>query len=123
MPRILRLVIACFIREAGSPSNRSKRDARDCLEKGCKVKRIGFVAMATVAGFCSGAAQAQTLFEVEHARGNYRAGLVSEYDAELIRIWGAPSGHYPGARYLNERPSQARALRQKRDRAKRRAAD
>lgn len=83
------------------------------------VRRIGFFAMVAVAGFCSSEAQAQTLFEVEHARGNYRAGLVSEYDADLIRTWGAPSGNYPGARYLDARQRETRALRSQRLRAKR----
>jgi hypothetical protein len=40
-------------------------------------------------------AKADTIFDVEHARANYRAGLTSEYDAELLRRWGRPSGYYP----------------------------
>ncbi|CEJ89096.1 Peptidase M48, Ste24p [Hyphomicrobium sp. GJ21] len=83
------------------------------------VRRFGFCTMAAALGFCSGAAQAQTLFDVEHARGNYRAGLVSEYDADLVRTWGAPSGNYPGARYLDARQRDTRAVRTQRARAKR----
>lgn len=85
--------------------------------------RIGFLAVATAAACCVDAAQAQTLFEVEHARGNYRAGLVSEYDAELVRTWGAPSGNYPGARYLDARQRETRAARPQRVRAKRRTSN
>jgi hypothetical protein len=48
--------------------------------------------------FSSAGAQAETIFDVEHARANYRAGLVSEYDGELLRRWGAPSGYYPPSR-------------------------
>lgn len=87
------------------------------------MRRIGFLAAAFAAGLCAGAAQAQTLFEVEHARGNYRAGLVSEYDAELVRTWGAPSGNYPGARYLDARQRETRAAKPQRVRAKRRTGN
>jgi hypothetical protein len=48
-------------------------------------------------------ALAETLFDVEHARADYRAGLTSEYDAELLRRWGAPSGNYPNSRLYNPR--------------------
>lgn len=51
------------------------------------------IALMTCAG-----AQAQTLYDVENARANYRAGLVSEYDADLLRMWGAPTGNYPPSR-------------------------
>lgn len=45
----------------------------------------------TVAGLS--AATADTIFEVEHARANARAGgPVSAYDAELLDRWGALSG-------------------------------
>jgi len=87
------------------------------------MRRIGFLALAAAAGFCSAPAQAQTLFDVEHARGNYRAGLVSEYDAELVRTWGAPSGNYPGARYLDARQRETRTVRPQRVRAKRRSGN
>ena len=83
------------------------------------MRRIGFLTLAALAGLYSGKAQAQTLFDVEHARGNYRAGLVSEYDAELIRMWGAPSGHYPSSHMIDARPPQPRALRKQGARAKR----
>jgi len=84
------------------------------------VRRIGFFTLAALAGLYSGKAQAQTLFDVEHARGNYRAGLVSEYDADLIRMWGAPSGHYPGFHAIDARPRQPLAVKKQAMRAKRR---
>lgn len=41
------------------------------------------------------AAAAETLFEVEHARGIARSGRpISENDAELLDRWGATSGSY-----------------------------
>jgi hypothetical protein len=72
-----------------------------------------------MAGLHPGIAHAQTIFDVEHARGNYRAGLVSEYDADLIRIWGAPSGHYPDSQIIDASPPQQRVLRKQRVRVKR----
>lgn len=87
------------------------------------MRRIAFLAATAVAGFYSGTAQAQTIFDVEHARGNYRAGLVSQYDADLVRIWGAPSGHYPDSRIIDARPARPHALAKQRVRAKRRNGD
>ena len=44
-------------------------------------------------------ASADTIFDVEHARGNARAGgPVSGHDAELLNRWGALSGT-PGWRH------------------------
>jgi hypothetical protein len=43
----------------------------------------------------SGHGRADTIFDVEHARANYRAGLTSSSDVEYLRRWGRPSGHYP----------------------------
>lgn len=44
-------------------------------------------------------ASADTIFEVEHARANARAGgPVSEHDGELLNRWGALSGT-PGWRH------------------------
>ncbi|WP_144061246.1 peptidase M48 [Hyphomicrobium denitrificans] len=84
------------------------------------MRRIGLLIItAAVAGLYSGMAQAQTIFDVEHARGNYRAGLVSEYDADLIRIWGAPSGQYPDSQIIDAHPLQQRTLRKQRVRVKR----
>jgi hypothetical protein len=68
------------------------------------------VAMAAI---LSVPARADTIFDVEHARANYRAGLTSEDDVELLRRWGAPSGYYPQAPYFYE-PSR-RWLRLQRD--------
>jgi hypothetical protein len=48
-----------------------------------------FVALA------GGAARADTIFDVEHARANYRAGMTSDYDEYLLDRWGRPSGYYP----------------------------
>jgi hypothetical protein len=54
---------------------------------------------ASAIAFMTGAgARAQTHYDVETARANYRAGLVSEYDADLLRMWGAPTGNYPPSR-------------------------
>jgi hypothetical protein len=52
----------------------------------------------------AGVARADTIFDVEHARADYRAGLTSEYDAELLRRWGAPSGYYPDSRLYRRPP-------------------
>jgi hypothetical protein len=61
------------------------------------MRSIAFLAVAATAALYSGIVRSQALFDLEHARGNYRAGLVSEFDADLIRTWGAPSGRYPAA--------------------------
>jgi hypothetical protein len=88
------------------------------------MKRIALLAVVFAAtALHSGMVQAQTLFDVEHARGNYRAGLVSEYDADLIRIWGAPSGHYPDSPLLDARPPQQHVLKKQGVRAKRQNAN
>lgn len=87
------------------------------------MRHIVFLAATAVVGFCFGTAQAQTIFDVEHARGNYRAGLVSQYDADLVRIWGAPSGHYPDSQIIDARPARPHALTKQRVRAKRRNGD
>lgn len=74
------------------------------------MRRLELFAIATVLIALSPAiASAQTLYDVEHARGNYRAGLVSEFDADLVRTWGAPSGNYPAPRAVDAVPSQPRA--------------
>ena len=89
-----------------------------------RMRRVVFLAAGIAAtGLCSGIAQAQTLFDVEHARGNYRAGLVSEYDADLIRTWGAPSGHYPDSPIIDAHPSQQHVLKKQRVRTKRQDND
>jgi hypothetical protein len=60
------------------------------------MNRIATLAFALAASaFASGNAQADTIFDVEHARANARAGLVSEQDAEFLRRWGRLSGSYP----------------------------
>lgn len=53
------------------------------------------VIAAALLGLASGSAKADTIFDVEHARANERAGLVSEYDEELLERWGRLSGNYP----------------------------
>jgi hypothetical protein len=59
---------------------------------------VGFSSVA----FVSSTARADTIFDVEHARANYRSGITSEYDRELLRRWGRPSGYYP--QYGEPRP-------------------
>jgi hypothetical protein len=81
------------------------------------MRRITFLVVGvTATALSSGMAEAQTLFDVEHARGNYRAGLVSEYDADLIRTWGAPSGNYPDSQFFGPRSSQKKVLKKRRAR-------
>jgi hypothetical protein len=54
---------------------------------------FGLLAASALLGFAAVPAVADTIFEVEHARGNARAGgPVSEDDAELLARWGALSG-------------------------------
>ena len=48
----------------------------------------------------AGSANADTIFDVEHARADARAGRVSENDLEFLRRWGGPSGYYPCAPLL-----------------------
>ena len=67
---------------------------------------------------CTGA-QAQTLYDVENARANYRAGLVSEYDADLLRMWGAPTGNYPPSRVYTPPSYDRQPVLQKQTREKR----
>jgi hypothetical protein len=62
----------------------------------------------------TGSARADTLFEVAHARANYRSGSVSEFDRELLDRWGRPSGYYPASR-IADTPHR-RVLLKKRDR-------
>jgi hypothetical protein len=50
----------------------------------------------------AGSANADTIFDVEHARADARAGLVSENDVEFLRRWGGPSGYYPAPRYYDD---------------------
>lgn len=45
--------------------------------------------------FLATRAKADTIFDVEHARAMYRAGVASRYDMEQIRRYGRPSGYYP----------------------------
>ncbi len=62
------------------------------------LNRLAVAAVASVA-LLPVSSRADTIFEVEHARANDRAGLVSEYDAELLRRWGRLSGNYPAWRF------------------------
>jgi hypothetical protein len=56
--------------------------------------RMTFAAAALAALLASGGAvRADTIWDVENARGNARAGgPVSAYDAELLERWGCLSG-------------------------------
>jgi hypothetical protein len=52
-----------------------------------------FAALALLLGAMTGAAQAESIYEVEGARANARAGgPVSEHDAFLLERYGALSG-------------------------------
>lgn len=63
------------------------------------MKPFSLLAFAVAAiTFSSNGARADTIFDVEHARANYRAGFVSESDVEYLRRWGVPSGYYPASR-------------------------
>jgi hypothetical protein len=56
-------------------------------------KRVVGLAVVAFAALGAAAAHADTIFEVEHARANARAGrLVSEHDVELLQRYGATSG-------------------------------
>lgn len=56
---------------------------------------LSFAIVVAFGAGLSGEARADTIFEVEHARANARAGgPVSEYDRELLDRWGALSGTY-----------------------------
>lgn len=49
--------------------------------------------------FISGAARADTIFEVEHARASARAGVADADDEEFLQRWGgAPNGYYQAPR-------------------------
>jgi hypothetical protein len=56
--------------------------------------RFIVIALSPVALFATDA-RAQSIFDVEHARAMYRAGVASRYDMEQLRRWGRPSGFYP----------------------------
>jgi hypothetical protein len=56
--------------------------------------RVIAIALPTFVLFATGAG-AQTIFDVEHARAMYRAGVASRYDMEQLRRYGRPSGFYP----------------------------
>jgi hypothetical protein len=60
------------------------------------MKRVAFLFLTLVAlGLGRLPASAQSLFDVEHARAMYRAGVASPYDFEMLRRYGRPSGYYP----------------------------
>jgi hypothetical protein len=77
---------------------------------------VGATSVLLLALFLSNPLKADTIFDVEHARANYRAGLTSAYDRELLNRWGRPSGYYPqyyepyprGRVYLRRRDWRAR---------------
>lgn len=94
--------------------------ARVSVPIGKTMKRVGsfLIAVGCAVAVLTGAARAETLFDVEHARADYRAGLTSEYDADLLRRWGAPSGYYPQSR-LYTPPQYRHGPRKKRYRARR----
>ncbi len=73
------------------------------------ITALGF-ALGTLA---TGGAKADTIFEVEHARADYRTGSVSEFDEELLDRWGRPSGYYPTSRIADA--PRRRVLLKKRD--------
>lgn len=60
----------------------------------------GLIALALSAAVGSGSAAADTIFEVEHARANARAGgPISEQDAYMLELYGATSGTPGYSRY------------------------
>ena len=59
-----------------------------------RTSRVLGMALAPIALFATGAS-AQSIFDVEHARAMYRAGVASQYDMEQLRRYGRPSGYYP----------------------------
>jgi hypothetical protein len=73
---------------------------------------IALIASA-IATFAADDGRADTIFDVEHARADYRAGLVSADDVELLNRWGRPSGYYPASRLFVS--PQRRLLLKKRD--------
>jgi hypothetical protein len=81
------------------------------------MERVKLVAIAVIAPACAvfaaAGVRADTIFDVEHVRADYRAGLVSEHDAELLNRWGRPSGYYPASRFFE--PPYRRLRLKKRD--------
>ena len=65
-----------------------------------KLTALGVLAVA-VGSLASSNTKADTIFEVEHARADYRAGRVSESDVEFLQRWGRPSGCYPAVSYTH----------------------
>jgi hypothetical protein len=59
-----------------------------------RTARLLALALPTFA-FLAPCASADTIFDVEHARAMYRAGVASRYDMEQLRMYGRPSGFYP----------------------------
>jgi hypothetical protein len=69
------------------------------------MRKSGLQAVAIVIiVVASGPVHADAIYEVENARANYRAGLVSAYDKELLDRWGRPSGTYPGTTAIDQSP-------------------
>ncbi len=58
------------------------------------IARVIVIVMAPIGLFAT-EARAQTIFDVEHARAMYRAGIADRYDFEQLRRWGRPTGFYP----------------------------
>ena len=65
---------------------------------------LAAVASAALLASTAGPAAADSIYDLEHARGNARAGgPISEYDADLLERWGALSGT-PEWRHRVRRP-------------------
>ena len=62
---------------------------------------IMFAAGLVGCALAAGSANADTIFEVEHARADARAGRGSHNDLDYLIRWGGPSGYgyYPAPRY------------------------
>lgn len=88
---------------------------------GLRMKRIACltVGIASMAIY-SGMVHAQGLANVEHARASHRAGPVNDYEASLIRQWGASTGGYTSSHVSDARQQERNAYYDRRDRRNRR---
>ena len=73
-----------------------------------KIMTVRVLSLAAFALIGSGAANAENIYDVDHARANARAGgPISEYDYELLERWGhlreARHSYYYAPRYYRKK--------------------
>jgi hypothetical protein len=85
------------------------------MNSGSATKRAALLAFAfAVTAFSFTIAKADTIFDVEHARADARAGPVNSNDLEYLERWGGTSGDYYSRRRYR-RAHHRRLYQERRD--------